>query len=240
VREVETYLRQEKRLTQIKLELASATRPDVRSRLNREQQVLQDANSRLSIWPLILNGELPSIAEGLSEHDEYTVLNDFSEWLGEKTKDFPPGIITAAKYALITKDTALNQGLSRAVQFGDFMSKATLYDHMLSKGKTQEEALRYVNDRFVNYNLMAGRTRDYLESMGITWFWNYKIRIQKVILATLRDNPLRFLSSGLGADAVGSNSLLGDNALNVNWEYSIGPGQLAHARNMLMWNQLVN
>ncbi|WP_199097240.1 diguanylate cyclase [Dyella sp. ASV21] len=241
VREVETYLRQEKRLAQITLELASATRPDVRSKLQREQQVLQDANSRLSIWPLLQAGELPSIAEGLSEHDQYTLLNDFTGWLASKTKGLPPGLITAAKYATIAKDTALHQGLNRAVQFGDFMAKAALYDHLISKGKTQAEALAYVNDRFVNYNLMAGRTRDYHESMGMTWFWNYKIRIQKVILATIRDNPLRFLASGITAETFmhGTNTLMSDNALNTNWQYSIGPGQLLHSRQMLMWDQLL-
>lgn len=239
VREVETYLRQEKRLTQITLELASATRPDVRSKLQREQQALRDANSRLSIWPLIQAGELPSIAEGLSEHDEYTLLNDLTGWLTKKTQGMPSGLITAAKYATISKDTALHQGLSRAVQFGDFMAKAALYDHMVEKGKSQHEALSYVNDRFVNYNLMAGRTRDYLENMGLTWFWNYKIRIQKVILATIRDNPLRFLAGGGVAESFGINNLMTDNALNTNWAYSIGPNQLKHARNMLMWDQLL-
>lgn len=240
-RELEIYMRQAKRQAQVTLALASAVRPDDRSTLKRELQALQDANSRLSIWPLIQAGGLPSIAEGLSEHDEYTLLHDFSAWVSEKTKNIPPGLLTAAKYAVIAKDTALYQGLNRGIQFGDFMAKAVLYDHVITKGMSQAEALAHVSDRFVNYNLMAGRTRDYLENMGVTWFWNYKIRIQKIILATIRDNPLRFLMAGtVGGTVAGADTLMSENALGINWNYSIGPGQLFRAPGMTMWNQLVD
>jgi hypothetical protein len=112
-----------------------------------------------------------------------------------------------------------------------------LYDHLVSKGKSEEEALSYVNDRFVNYNLLSGRTRDYMEKVGLTWFWNYKIRIQKVIFATIRDNPLRFLMSGAAGGALDVNTLMSDNTLNTNWQYTIGWGQLFHSQSMLMWRQ---
>lgn len=237
-RELETYMRRDKRISQLSIQLATTTNPALRKKLNREHQALHDANTRLSIWPLIESGELPSIAEGLSENDEYSIMHDFATWISEKTKDFPPGVISAAKMATLAKGTALHQGLNRLVQFGDFMAKAVLYDDQIARGKSKEEALSYINDRFVNYNIPAGRTRDYLESMGLIWFWNYKLRIQKVVLATIRDNPIRFLMWGLTAGHFNVGNLLSENALNTNWSYSIGPGQLPHAGGMLMWSQL--
>jgi len=240
VRETELYLRHEKRLAQITFELNAVSRPDERSKLEREQQLLQDAISRLSIHPLIQAGELPSIAEGLNEQDEFNLLADGIKWIQKRAEGAPSGLSTAARYAFIAKDTALYQGLNRMIQFGDFMAKGVLYDHLISQGKTQAEALQQVNESFVNYNLLAGRTRDYAEGMGLTWFLNYKIRIQKIILRTLRENPLRFLMAGVGAEAFGADSLLSGNAVAQNWSYAMGPGQFFRAHDMLMWQQLVD
>ena len=81
---------------------------------------------------------------------------------------------TAVWYAFITRDTALFKGMSRATQYGDFLAKAVLYDHMTKKQKASEEAaLRRVNEAFVNYNLLPGRTRSCAKSMGLTWFWAF-------------------------------------------------------------------
>lgn len=239
MRELETHLRLEKRLTKLTLELAYTSDIAKRRTLQREERSLRDAASRLSIAPLIEAGELPSIAEDVSEHDEYTYAGDMAKWLEKKAKNVPSGLITAAKYAIVAKDTALYQGLNRGIQFGDFVAKAVLFDHLIAKGRTREEALAYVNDRFVNYNLLPGRTRTALEGMGLTWFWNYKLRIQKVILATIRDNPLRFLMAGSIGEMVGVSTLMGDNVLSQNWGYSMGYSQLIRARKMLLWNQLM-
>jgi hypothetical protein len=238
VKETEQYLRNERRLAQLQVLIASETGIDKRRALQREGKLLNDANSRLSIWPLIQAGELPSIAEGLSEQDEYGVLADVTKWVEKKVENLPKGLSTAARYAVISKDTVLYQGLNRMVQFGDFMAKATLYDHLLSKGLSQHDALAKINESFVNYNLLPGRTRDALESIGATWFLNYKIRIQKIVLSTIRENPLSFLLAGAGADWLGADSLVSSSAPAANWTYAMGPGQFFRSDDMLMWRQL--
>lgn len=235
------YLNAERRLAELALEKAAATNRDDAQKLLREEQQLTDVVNRLSIRSLIHAGEFPSIAEGLSEQDEYGVLKDFTGWLEKQAAEkFPPGVMTAAKFAVIAKDTAIYQGLSRAVQFGDFVAKAVLFDHLIEQGKTEEQALRKINETFVNYNLLAGRTRDYAESVGLTWFLNYKIRIQKVVISTIRENPLRFLMAGVGADLLGSDSLASSSAIAMNWSYPFGPGQFFSAHDMLMWEQMVD
>lgn len=241
-RETEVYLRNEKRLTQLEFKRGATRLPNELSDIDREIQVLNDANSKLSIWPLIQAGLLPSIAEGLTEQDEYSLLSDATSWVEKRIKkwDLNPGVSTAAKYAVIAKDTALYQGLNRMIQFGDFMAKAVTYDHLIQEGSTQKAALKVVDESFVNYNLLPGRTRDYLESMGLTWFLNYKIRIQKIVIRTMRKNPLRFLMAGIGADWAGQDSLITSALPANNLTYSLGPGQFFRAPKMLMWNQLMD
>ena len=96
--------------------------------------------------------------------------------------------------AFVTRDTALFQGLARSVQYGDFIAKAILYDDLTKRQKkSHKEAAAGVSEAFVNYNFLAGRDRQYPESVGLLWFWNYKIRIMKIAAYNLRHNPLRSL-----------------------------------------------
>ena len=130
---------------------------------------------------------------------------------------------------MITKDTALFQGLNRAVQYGDFVAKAVLYEHLMQeKGYTETQAMDVIKEEFVNYNRLSGRDRDYLEATGMLWFMNYKIRIMKVMARMLRERPASalFYAGGVGpmadVDTVVSGSGLGaylDNRLG----YAIGP-----------------
>ena len=86
-----------------------------------------------------------------------------------------------APNAFVTRDTALFQGLARSVQYGDFIAKAMLYDDLTKRQKkSHKEAAAGVSEAFVNYNFLAGRDRQYPESAGLLWFWNYKIRIMKI------------------------------------------------------------
>ena len=76
-----------------------------------------------------------------------------------------------------------------------------LYDHLTkNKGQDKEKVLDRISEEFVNYNRNAGRGRDYLESIGMLWFMNYKIRIMKIAIRTMRDRPLTALlyTAGLG------------------------------------------
>ena len=243
-KELEHYMRNQSRITELTAQLAYERDAGKIKQLQDEHRSLLDANSRLSIQPLLQAGMLPTIAEGLTEQDQYTLLHDGMRWIDERAQKLPKGVLTAAKYAVVAKDTALYQGLNRMVQFGDFMAKAALYEALMeqggvSKNSDKEQAvLDEVNESFVNYNLLPGRGRDYLESMGVTWFWNYKLRIQKIALREFKRHPLRFLGMGVGAEWLGQDSLLSTSAPMVNMGYSIGPDQLWRAHEMLLWRQM--
>lgn len=87
------------------------------------------------------------------------------------------------------------------VQYGDFIAKAVLYDHLTQKkGMDSETALEEIMEEFVQYNRLLGRGRDFLESMGLLWFWSYKLRIMKIAVKMLRERPLSalFMMGGVG------------------------------------------
>ena len=139
--------------------------------------------------------------------------------------------------------------MSRAVQYGDFLAKAVLYDHLVEKQKlSAKAAMERVTEAFVNYNLLPGRTRSYMESMGFTWFWAYKLRSMKEALNMLRENPHRAMLMSHGAEhlpnvpGVSVGSPLSDNAANVILEgradYSIGLDMLWSVPGLNPWVNL--
>jgi hypothetical protein len=228
--EANTYMGNREEITRLNLELAAKGRnAKERERISARIQALEDANRQLSIAPLLEAGELSTISENLTEADTAVREGKISDYL-EKAADALPGFVgDAAKTVMITKDSALFKGLNRAVQYGDFTAKAVLYDHLTQRqGMSQEEALRVISEEFVNYDRLAGRGREYLESMGLIWFMNYKIRIMKVMGRMMRDRPATALlyAGGVGPmagiDTVISGSLPGA-WLDGRLGYAVGP-----------------
>jgi hypothetical protein len=117
------------------------------------------------------------------------------------------------------------------VQYGDFIAKAILYDDLVNRKKvTSHEAVATVSEAFVNYNRLAGRSRQYLESVGLQWFFHYKLRIMKEAVYLLRHNPLRSLLTlavptlpvigDIGSPVMDNVLTMG---VNGKLGYSIGP-----------------
>ena len=201
----------------------------------------------MSIWPLIEAGEFSAISNGQVTAEDLALADGkWSNFVEKKINELPDGLRTPARYAFITRDTALYQGLARAVQYGDFVAKAILYDDLTKRKKVAKaDAIATVNEAFVNYNRLAGRTRQYLKSMGLLWFWNYKLRIMKEAAHMLRHNPLRSLLvvsvpplpviGNLGAPVTDNFlSVLNDGRL----EYSIGPGMGLNSWTLNPWINL--
>lgn len=149
----------------------------------------------MAIWPLIEAGEFSAISNGQVTAEDLSLANGtWTDWVERKVSQLKEPLRTSARYAMITRDTSLFQGLARAVQYGDFVAKAVLYDDLTKRKKlASKEAVATVNEAFVNYNRLAGRSRQYLESVGLLWFYNYKLRIMKEAVYQLRHNPLRSL-----------------------------------------------
>ncbi|RWB40473.1 MAG: hypothetical protein EOQ44_25380 [Mesorhizobium sp.] len=216
-------------------------------KLEIEIRSLQDSYRRMSIWPLIEEGEFSAISNGQVTAEDLALADGkWQSFVEQKVNSLPDALRTPARYALVTRDTALFQGLARAVQYGDFVGKAVLYDHLTKAKKvSKQDAIAQVSESFVNYNKLTGRTRQYLESVGLLWFYNYKLRIMKEAAYMLRHNPLRSLMM----TAVPSLPLIGDigsaQADNVlalfndgKLGYSIGPTMGLHAFSLNPWINL--
>jgi hypothetical protein len=240
------------RLERVKLEAeyraAESQRDFGRSRALKAQiQSILDNNRRLSIWPLIERGEFASISDaGVSHEDIELTEGRLSAYLEKLTEKLPPSMKTMARYGMVAKDTALFQGLQRAVEYGDFLAKATLYDHLISKSNpkrvSSQDALARVTEEFIHYDYLPGRTRTGLDNFGLTWFWNYKIRAMKIALATVRNNPLNLLLASLVPvpDMFGSiGTPVGDNMGTVLFDgrigWSTGVDQALNAHTLNPW-----
>lgn len=244
--EVNAYIARRTRQIELEAELRAAENNVVASRkIEVELQSIRDANKRMSIWPLIEAGEFSSISDAGSLDKEETTLFEgkLTEYIESKVNKLPPLMKTAGRYALITQDTALFQGMQRAMEYGDFLAKAIRYDHLVEEKKMDpKEALGKITEEYVNYDRLSGRFRQGLENLGLLWFWNFKVRIAKIAVATLRENPLHALLTALvpTPNFVGSiGTPLSDNLFTMLADgglgWSIGPGMGLRAYDMNPW-----
>lgn len=250
--ETNGYVRDRLRVMEIDAELRAAEGANntVRIRkLTAEKQSIEDGFRRLSIWPLIEAGELTSVSDvGIGKEEIELSEGRLTNYMENAVSKLPSGIRTAGQYFIIGRDTALFKGLQKSIEYGDFLAKAILYEDLTKRqGLSKEEALSKVTEEYVNYDRLAGRSRDYLENMGLMWFWNFKIRSTKVALSMIRNNPVHAMLS-LAAPSppmVGTvGSPLTDNLISIGMDgrldYSVGPGQGLRSHQLLPWIQLVD
>lgn len=232
----EVHFYQEKQIRRIEAEAelrAAINDPRAARRLTNEIQAIDDSIKRLNIWPLLEAGEFSSIADaGISRDDLKLTTGRIAEFVEGIVDKLPPKVQTAGKYALITRDTAIFQGLQKMVQYGDFVAKAIMYDDLVDRQKMDvTDAKGRVSEEFVNYEWLPGRFRSYVEAMGMIWFWHFKVRSVKVAINLMRRNPVSSMLSLLVPNMLGANigSPITDNLFSVAADgrlpYSLGPGQ---------------
>lgn len=246
--ELDTYVKNRLRQVDAEAELRAAKNTLERQKLTAEIDSLKDAQTRLSIWPLLEAGEFTAISDvGLNHEDTKLTQGKWMEFIETQMQKLPEGVRTAGRYAVITQDTALFQGLQKMVQYGDFIAKATLYHDLVGrKGMKPEDAMAKITEEFVNYDRLPGRFRGTLENVGLLWFYNFKLRIMKVGASMLRDNPFHSLvAMALPIpDALGVGTVIGDNAaaklIEGTLGYSMGPGMGLSAPSLNPWWNLSN
>lgn len=246
--EVEAYTKSLIRRIEAEAELRAA-HGDVRveRKLKTEIQAINDSHRRMSIWPLIEAGEFSGISDaGMTRGDVDLTSGRMQAYMEGLVNKLPEKAKNIGRYALVTKDTALYQGLQKSVEYGDFIAKATLYDDLINrKGLTKAEALARITEEFVNYDRLSGRFRSSMENMGLLWFYNFKIRSVKVALSMIRNNPVHTLLATLTpAPTVFGNVGLPteDNLISKLMDgsiwRSIGPGQGFNAATLNPWYNL--
>jgi hypothetical protein len=249
VMEIDSYAKSRIRQIEVEAELRAATGKVIQTnKLNAELKSIVDGHRRLSIWPLIEAGEFSSVSDvGLTRDEIMLTEGRLAQYIEAQVDKLPPGLATVGKNLLVTKDTALFQGLQRSVEYGDMIAKAILYDDLTTRGKkSQAEALGRITEEFVNYDRLPGRFRGAMENIGLLWFYNFKIRITKQAISMIRNNPLHVLlamaipaPSMFGSIGTPITDNLATKLLEDSLGGSIGPTQGLTAINLNPWLNLV-
>ena len=191
--ELEEYRRIEKQNILLKSKLITAKSRQERQKLeNRLENNLQRIKT-MSIYPMIKAGELSSLADVGDEYNDSIFTGKWADKINEEVAKIPEPIVKAGKWLSVSKDTGLYKLMEKATIYGDFIAKSIYFDRLLGDGVKLENAQRMAMEEFVNYDMMAGRTREYLENMGIIWFYNYKLRISKIAMDIFLHNPASWI-----------------------------------------------
>lgn len=228
----EEYRRNEKIINEYSHYLAVGHNPQKAGEYQRRISELKDFQARNPVAELIQAGLLPIIAEDLGQQDDYSLKDKMVSKLSQYTDGVPEGVKRAAKEIALSRDSHVYFFLNRSIQYGDFVAKYSMYKQLTTRKNNpldKESALAQVMSEFINYDVLPSRTRAYLDAMGLTWFLNYKIRIQKIILKTIRENPIRalFLMSHLSSESALPN-ITDANLITGSLDYNIGMGTAAN------------
>lgn len=171
------------------LQLESLNGKDVGTRMDKIIEEIQG----MSIAPVINLGEFNTIqddADGnLTDTGSYFIkaINKIKQ-----VRDKSGNAAEALDELAVTERTLLYKCLERTTQYGDFIAKSICYDYWKNK-YNEKEAIFRVTSEFVDYDFMPSRCREWLEKIGWGWYWNYKLRMSKVMMRMIRDNPFRSL-----------------------------------------------
>lgn len=234
VKELENYNHSRQRQVILEMEINAEKgkdKPNER-RLNMLENKL--AQERATIDQLTYSkdllkaGEYNTIAD-LGDVDDDILLSTgkWGEYVEKKVDNLPDVLKEGGRQALISKDTSMYRMLEKGTQYGDFVAKAILYHYLRNQKKMKpENALSKVRYEFVNYDMLPGRTREYLENIGLLWFYNYKLRITRTFFSMVRENPLSTLLSIASPVGLGIGTPVSDNFLAkliTNPFGSVGP-----------------
>ena len=199
ISQIETYLKNQLEIIDLETQLNSAVNdPHRRNMLQAQLDAKQNAQKALTdIYPLIQQGEFSTIADvGLTTDELDLASGRITEYLDKAVNKLPGAVKQVGRYLLITEDTPIYRALNKSVQYGDFVAKVLLYKHLVKNDNLSEkEALSNVKEAFVDYDKYTGRTRQFLENYGLSWFYNYKLRSVKSAVYMLRHKPLASLLS---------------------------------------------
>lgn len=171
------------------LQLESLNGKDVGTRMDKIIEEIQG----MSIAPVINLGEFSTIqddADGdLTDTGSYFIktINKIKQ-----VRDKSGNAAEALDELATTERTLLYKCLERTTQYGDFIAKSICYDYWKNK-YNEKEAIFRITSEFVDYDFMPSRCREWLEKIGWGWYWNYKLRMSKVMMRMIRENPFRSL-----------------------------------------------
>ena len=107
----------------------------------------------------------------------------------------------------MTKGSTSYKTMAEFINMGDWMAKVAGYRYLTERSNkdskkvlySHEQARAMVSTLFVDYDQMTGREREWLNRMGLTWFFTYKWRMIPAAIMSTFFNPSRVLLGTLVA-----------------------------------------
>ena len=194
---VMAYQKDSKRLADLKTLLKLGHTQGKAQAIQDEIVELKDAIARNPAKKLIDEGLLPSIVEDVAADDDiYSYKSELGEKMEKYTDKIPTALKTIGKTLYMAEDTWMYQSFSKMAQLSDFVARYTLYQHLTEKANnplSHAEAVKEASDAFVNYDVPMHKSLQWTDDMGFTMFTKYFLRIQRVLMKTFKEHPLRVL-----------------------------------------------
>lgn len=250
--EVEEYQKNVSKKIELEAKLRlAASNANQRRILKSQIQVIDDLNARMSIAPMIEAGAFKNLSEGITDLDVSLTNGNLTDYMDNLADKLPGKLSSVAKLGIVSKSTKVYQVANRATQYGDFLAKSIYYDYLRGynhrhgqfiDGLSHEEAIARVNEEFVNFSFLPGRVRSGLERYGLMWFMAFKIRIMKIALRQIRENPMRALAVNSLLPDEGSpiQDNLGSVIADGRIDYALGYEMGLNAPSMNPWINLID
>lgn len=230
--EAVAYQKAEARLTQLNVLLASTslTGP-TRTRYEEERVILQEDMRVNVVGEMIRAGALQSIEDITKDAEKglYDLIpgaKTISDTYGKIVKSGSWGDILI-RNGLIMQNSALYKQLRIAAQMSDFVSKYAYVQNRVNRKNnplSMKQAIREASELFIEYNLPSGVFTQALNDIGLLMFTKYLIRVQKTILTTTINYPIRTLMMILMTDWLNVPSSIMDSFMDNPLQRMAFPG----------------
>ena len=190
----------------LKAEVLGKTKEGLDKNVQTKMDRLQDKMNTSSIHELIEEGMLQSIVEDVDVEREgaHTYKDRVDALIDPLTSRIPEPIKDATNLVLMGHNTKLYQFLRSTTQASDFVARAALHRYNLEKGMGKQDSFADIAETFVNYELPTHPGIQYANDIGVWMFSKFAVRIQKVILSTIKNSPARVLGL-IGIDTMVSD-----------------------------------
>ena len=191
---VKNYLADSETLSDLKFDLSIASTTKAVN-LTKKIKVIKRRMAKNVMHDLINEGFLSSIVEDVDTfEDEFGYKSKLDAILSEYTKKVPKGLKDAGNIAVLAHDTEGYKIAKELTQLSDLVARYALHAHNLRKGVAVEDSYNEIADTFVNYEIQDHQAIEYLNKMGLIMFSKYFMRMQKVMLGTMKAAPTRMLA----------------------------------------------
>lgn len=239
VSEINKYMRLHKELISLEAkQRAGVADQNEIAKINRIKERMNNSPMK----PLVDAGFFTQILEETEIQEQQGKIVE--DWLGDKMKNMPGFIKTGADWLFLTDRNIYHKFMYTFTQYSDLAARYASYHLMKEEGKSEKEIQKYLRNAFINYNKPDSALIEWANQMGLVMFTKYYIRIQRFLLTTARDNPLK-LGVALGADEilndypdVTDSSIMNkglDSVFYFPWQHAITaatPGALIFADNV--------